>query len=874
MASPKKTAAGAASTPAMAQYQAAKQKYPEALVLFRMGDFYELFFEDAKEASKTLGIALTSRSKGADPIPMAGVPVRAFDTYLARLVKAGHKVAICEQMQDPKEAKGIVDREVVRVVTPGTLTEDNLLDDQRSNYLAALRRRGDQAGIAWVELSTGRFQICECPSHAVEDELARIQAAEVLIPDQAEEDHATLSTLCGSVTTRPTYEFGTESAERALADFFSTANLSGFGIEDMPRAVAAAGALLSYLQETQLSALPHIRRIETYHREEFMLLDRATRSSLELVDTLRGDGHGTPLLEVVDDTQTPMGSRLMREWLLAPLTKVEDILQRQTAVAELHGSAKMLNAGQEELRGILDLQRLTTRISCARANARDLVALKQSLQKLPALLHSIADSQGDELRRIASEMDPLPELAERIQDCLVDEAPLTLREGGLVRSGFHSELDELRSLASDSKKWMAEFQAREAERLGIPNLKVGYNKVFGYYIEITHANRNATIPDSYIRKQTTKNAERYITEELKGFETRVLKSEDRAKDLEYELFGELREFVASKTESLQRTAELVARLDVLAGMASIARSRKYCRPEVDDSLALGIQDGRHPVLEATHAAGTFVPNDSDLLAPERRLVLLTGPNMAGKSTYIRQNALIVLLAQVGSFVPAASAKVGLVDRVFTRVGGADDISRGASTFMVEMTETANILNNATERSLVILDEVGRGTSTYDGLALAWAIAEDMHERIGCRGFFATHYHQLTSLSETCSGIVNSRVAVREWGDEVVFLHRIESGGTDRSYGLHVGRLAGVPDSVLSRAKEILLKLEDQTEGAAALVSDSRPASDAPTQLELFQPPREKVLKALGALDIDSMTPIEALQALADLVRMLAGHPAK
>ncbi|MHC5064791.1 MAG: DNA mismatch repair protein MutS [Planctomycetota bacterium] len=874
MAAAKKTAGGNSSTPAMAQYQAAKQKHPEALLLFRMGDFYELFFEDAKEASKVLGIALTSRSKGADPIPMAGVPVRAFDTYLSRLVKAGYKVAICEQMQDPKEAKGVVDREVVRVVTPGTLTEDNLLDDRRSNHLAALRIAGGQAGLAWVELSTGRFQVCECGEDAVEDELARIQAAEILIAENPESSSTDLSSVCANVTARPAYEFSVDSAERALAAFFSTANLTGFGIENMPHAIAAAGALLSYLEETQLTALPHISKIEAYHREEFMLLDRATRNSLELVDTMRGDGQGTPLLSIIDDTRTPMGSRLMHEWLLSPLTKVDAIAQRQSAVAELNETSGMITAAQEELRGILDLQRLTTRISCARANPRDLVALKQSLQRLPALLLTLAESVSDELRRISKEMDPLPEVAQRIQDCLIDEAPLTLREGGLVRSSFHPELDELRSLASDSKQWMAEFQAREAERLGIPNLKVGYNKVFGYYIEVTHGNRDAEIPESYVRKQTTKNAERYITEELKSFETRVLKSEDRAKDLEYELFCELREWVAERTERLQRTAELVAELDVLVGLASTARSRSYCRPEVDESLALCIKDGRHPVLEATHAAGSFVPNDSDLSAPDRQLVLLTGPNMAGKSTYIRQNALIVLLAQIGSFVPAESARIGLVDRVFTRVGGADDISRGASTFMVEMSETANILNNATERSLVILDEVGRGTSTYDGLALAWAIVEDLHERIGCRGFFATHYHQLTSLSESCRGVINSRVAVREWGDEVVFLHRIEVGGTDRSYGLHVGRLAGIPSSVLSRAKEILSKLEDETEATASIVGSGEQAEEAPTQLELFQPPREKVLKMLSGLDIERLTPIEALQKLAELVKTLGEPPAR
>ena len=772
-------------------------------------------------------------------------------------------------MQAPKEAKGVVEREVVRVVTPGTLTEDNLLVDQRSNYLAAVRNHGERAGIAWIELSTGSFQVCECSQSEAEDELARLDPAEILLSEDMEND---LSLLRGSKTRRPAYDFARDAALRSLNEFFGTNNLEGFGVQAMSEAIGAAGALIAYLKETQFGSLPHIRKIEVYRRDAQMILDRATRASLELVETLRGDGQGTPLLKIIDETRTPMGSRLLREWLLAPLTEVDAICRRQEAVTEFHQRSEIVARMQEELRGIFDLQRLTTRISCERANARDLVALKQSLVRLPKLLTELAEMSCESLQKLAADMDPLPELAAAIDHCLLQEVPMTLREGGLVRPGFHRELDELHSLAKDSKQWMVEFQARESERLGVANLKVGFNRVFGYYIEITHGNKQVDIPDGYIRKQTTKNAERYITEDLKNFETKVLKSEDRARDLEYELFCELRQRVALDTQKLQTTAALIAELDVMVGLAAVARNRNYCRPEVDDSLILNISDGRHPVLEATHSAGSFVPNDTDLEAPERRLVLLTGPNMAGKSTYIRQNALIVLLAQIGGFVPAKSARVGIVDRIFTRVGSADDISAGASTFMVEMSETANILNNASERSLVILDEVGRGTSTYDGLALAWAIAEDLIGRIGCRGLFATHYHQLTDLASHGRGVVNLRVAVREWGEEVVFLHRIEAGGTDRSYGLHVGRLAGIPAPVLTRAKEILGRLEQEESSVSEALAGERSADcHSPRQLELFQSPREKIMREIASTDTNSLSPMDALTKLAEWVRSLAEH---
>jgi DNA mismatch repair protein MutS len=854
------------STPAMAQYLAAKRQHPDALLFFRMGDFYELFFDDAKVASKALGIALTSRSKGEGAIPMAGVPFRAVDGYLKRLVQQGHRVAICEQMQDPKDAKGVVERQVVRVVTPGTLTEDSLLDERRPNHLVAAVVAKDRAGLAWVELSTGAFKVHECELAQLPDELQRIEAAELLLAeDMRAGERPFLRGVDPPLTFRAGYEFGRETATRALCAFFRTATLAGFGLDDLPLATGAAGALIGYLQETQLTALPHVRTIEVWQEGRYMRLDRATRQSLELVETMRGSDGGKSLLEVIDRTHTPMGGRLLRAFLLAPLTDVDAIAARQDAVAELVADRALRQALADSLKEVLDLERLTARAAFGRAHGRDLVALGQSLAPLPAVQSRLRDCRSPTLRRLADELDPLPDVAQAIAGKLVDEPQLGIKDGGLIRGGWHRELDELRLLAADSTAWLARYQQQLGERTGIASLKVGFNKVFGYYIEVTHTHREVALPADFVRKQTTKNAERYVTDELSAFESKVLKAEENGKALEYELFTALRGEVGAQVARLQRTAALVAELDVYCGLATVAADRGYCRPVVDDSLALRIEDGRHPVLEATHVAGTFVPNDTDLAPPARRLSLITGPNMAGKSTWIRQNALIVLLAQIGSFVPAKAARIGLVDRIFTRVGASDDISRGASTFMVEMTETANILNNATKRSLVILDEVGRGTSTYDGLSLAWAIAEDLHDRIGCRALFATHYHQLVDLAGEGRGIQNQRVAVREWGDEIVFLHRIENGGTDRSYGLHVARLAGLPKAVLERAQAVLHELEDEgDEVRTKLLASRQPQRKGPRQKDLFAAPPHPVVDELRKLDVDGLTPRQALDLLAKL----------
>ena len=864
MSKPKKT-------PAMRQFDAAKTQHPDAIVFFRMGDFYELFHDDAKVAAKALGITLTARGKGESAVPMAGVPVRALDGYLRRLVQIGHRVAICEQTQDPKEAKGIVDRAVVRVVTPGTLTEDNLLDVRRNNHLAAVSFGKARCGIAWVELSTGAFFVTEVPEDRLADELARIEPAELLLAeDQRGKDQSWLPQSATPIAYRAGYDFGGDGGARLLQEHFAVSTLAGFGIDDAPLAIGCAGALLAYLKETQQGALPNLRQLEVWRDGAFLGLDRTTRQSLELVQTMRG-GEGTPLLTILDRCDTPMGARRLRNWLLSPLAQLHAIQSRQDAVGEIHADDELRATVKAHLSQVLDLERLSSRAAFGRANGRDLVGLRLSLEQLPVLKKQFSECKSELLRELAETIDPLPELTSAIKQALVEEPPTTIKDGGLIANGYHAELDELRELARNSTEWLARYQQRLVEETGINTLKVGFNRVFGYYIEITHANSKAELPAEFVRKQTTKNAERYVTDELRELETKILKAEENSKALEYDLFSALRDQVAAAVDRLQATAHAVADVDVCCSLATVAIERDYCRPQLDDSCTLKIEDGRHPVLEATHAAGSFIANDTDLCPPSKRLVLLTGPNMAGKSTWIRQNALIVIMAQVGSFVPAKAAHIGLCDRVFTRVGGADDISRGASTFMVEMTETANILNNATDRSLVVLDEVGRGTSTYDGMSLAWAIAEDLHERISCRALFATHYHQLMDLAGPDRGIVNCRVAVREWGDEIVFLHRIEQGGTDRSYGLHVARLAGIPKAVIDRAETVLNKLDDEgDEVREALVSQRDRQRPGPQQRELFTPPPEPVIEELMKIDLDDLTPRQAVDWLREHQQQLKG----
>ena len=870
-----RSGARAESSPMMEQFWKAKKEQPDALLFFRMGDFYELFHEDAEIAARELGIALTARSKGDAAIPMAGVPVRAMEGHLLRLVGRGHKVAICEQLTDPRQSKGIVERGIVRVVTAGTLTEESALDARSSNFLAAVWVSGDQAGLAWVDLSTGRFHAAESSRRSLVDDLARIAPAEVLwCPDlvqSAPEVATELQKQLGErLSERDLWRFDRDTTRRALLDHFRVATLEGFGLEDDAMAIPAAGALIEYLAETQRGTIEHVLGIELESTSAHLVIDRATRSCLELVETQREARTAGTLLSTIDQTQTAMGGRMLREWVLAPLREVAPILHRQQGVAELKDAPFVREELRELLGGVRDIERLVARIATGRGNARDLVYLASSLEPVGPLREKLSGVYSAILEDLREDLDPLDDVVSRIRATLVDEPPPTLKEGGLIRRGYSEELDELFQIAGDGKAWMARYQAKEAERTGIQGLKVGYNSVHGYFLEVPRG-QVSLVPEDWNGKQTLKAAERYATAELDEFQTKVLSAEDRSRDLEYSVFEELRSEVAAEVRRIQDTARAIARLDCLAGLAEVAAKNRYVAPTVDDSTQLEIEEGRHPVIEVQPDAEVFVPNDSLLDDSEHVVTVITGPNMSGKSTYIRQTALITLLAQIGSFVPASRARVGVVDRIFTRIGSADDIGRGASTFMVEMIEIANILNNATGRSLVVLDEVGRGTSTFDGLSLAWAIVEHMHDRIGARTLFATHYHQLTGLSERLRGVCNKSVEVREWEDSIVFLHKIIEGGTDRSYGIHVARLAGVPRELLERAREILGDLEEDADDLAPRIARQESGGEAEAgaqQLSLFSSGPSAAERALADLDPDQLTPIQALLELQRLKGLL------
>jgi DNA mismatch repair protein MutS len=851
----------------MEQYSAIKAKHPNEVLLFHLGDFYEMFYEDAKTAARVLQIVLTSRSKGESKIPMAGIPVRAAQNYINRLLKAGLRVAVCEQTQDPEEAEGIVERAVTRIITPGTLVEEAILEEKRNNYLAAAVEDGGKTGLAWVDLSTGEFRLEDLPSEHLADELVRLSPSETLLPSAAAEAQSPRvgQASGGIVTAWHDWTFDRDNAARALREHFEVKSLSGFGVEDLGPAVAAAGAILAYLKETQKGPLRHLVRLERHVAEGRMFLDRQTQASLELTETLRtGERQGT-LLWVLDRTRTPMGARLLRGWATSPLSRVEDVRARLAAVGELFESETVRKAVQKNLEGVSDLERALARVGSGRANPRDLVGLRASLAPLPELAGLKFKAKG--LKDL--EIGTHGKLAAYLGKALADEPPHLLTEGGIVRKGFHEELDKLRSLATDGKSWIAEFESKEAKRTGIPSLRVSYNKVFGYYIEITNVHQSK-IPSDYVRKQTLKNAERYITPDLKDYEATVLNAEGRSKDLEYEIFQEIRSKVAEEIPELQRTARALAALDALASLAQVARENNYAKPEVDESLVFDARDTRHPVLEAVREE-KVVPNDV-VAGGESPILLITGPNMAGKSTYIRQAALLALMAQMGSYVPAAKARIGIVDRIFTRVGASDELARGQSTFMVEMSETANILNNATARSLIILDEIGRGTSTFDGVSIAWAVTEHLHEKLRARTLFATHYHELTELGKTLKGVKNLHVGVKEWGDGIVFLHRIMEGPTDKSYGIHVARLAGIPQAVVDRSKVILAGLEAMTDGPKAA---RKPRAADLLQLALFAPPalpqaEDPLRKELAALDPNRLTPIDALRKLADLAARAKG----
>ncbi|HWL08325.1 MAG TPA: DNA mismatch repair protein MutS [Planctomicrobium sp.] len=870
-------------TPMMQRYMEVKAETPGTILLFRMGDFYELFHEDAQVAAKILGLTLTSRDKNSDsPVPMAGFPYHALEGYLRKLIANGHRAAICEQVEDPKTAKGMVRREVTRIVTPGTLTDDALLDPRQSNYLASVYPLKNRVGIAWLELSTGRFQCVEVEQKedagalgsrlAFLDELARIEPAEILIPEQLRSHpiYASLIELKGAVLTeRPAWCFAAKQCRDTLLKHFQTATLDGYDFTDDDSVnITAAGALLDYVQETQKTSLGHIVQLEPYRRGTNLLIDETTRRSLELTRTQREAGRDGSLISVLDETCTPMGARLLTEWLSNPLTDRIAINRRLDAVEELVRDSKLCRDLRDQLKEAYDLQRLSARVATFRASPRDLGSLAKTLALLPKIKAQLTGRQSDLLKQLEVRLDLCEEVRGEIEQTLVDEPPLLTSEGGMIRSGRNSTLDELRDLASGGKRWIAEYQAKEIERTGISTMKVGFNKVFGYYLEVTAA-QLTKVPQDYIRKQTLKNLERFITPELKEYEDRVLKAEGQSQALELELFQNLRNLVATACTRLQQTAEVLATLDVLCSLATLAMRQNYCRPEIVDEPCLEIHNGRHPVLDRIMSSGEFVPNDiflgmtsSESKTSGPVIALITGPNMAGKSTYIRQAALLTILAQMGSFIPAGSAKIGIADRIFARVGASDELGRGQSTFMVEMTETARILNMATERSLVILDEIGRGTSTYDGISLAWAITEHLHDHINCRTLFATHYHELTELPKTMSRVSNWNVAVHEDQGEVVFLHKIIPGAADRSYGIHVARLAGVPRGVIDRAGTILSTLENDHQDASGKTKIPARKKQNTRQLKLFVDLDDHpLLNELRDLKLDELTPEAALNKL-------------
>jgi DNA mismatch repair protein MutS len=848
-----------ALTPMMQQYQRLRASVPaDTLLLFRLGDFYELFFEDAKEASGLLNLALTHRNS----VPMCGMPYHAAPGYIAKLIRAGRRVAICDQTSDPQPGK-IVTREITQIITAGTVSEMDLLKSNRPNYLGAVYFQEGVFGFAYAELSTGEFRVTQASDiSTLMDDLARISPAELLVSERQ-------STQFGEIEGTLSYDdfaFLADHARFNLCEHFGVKSLDGFGCTDMPAAIGAAGAIVHYLKQQLRRKVDHLRSLRCDARDNYVLLDAATQVNLELVES-RGT-RNTSLLAALDRTVTPMGGRKLRAWILQPLRDLAELERRQQMIADLLHESDLIAALRHSLKSVRDLERASGRLSQASGNARDLVALKTSLQQIPELKRELRrliermefgtgrdaspkappDSIGEDSaafstsdpyqNQLERELQEMPELAQKLSHALVDDPPMILKEGGIFRDGFDADLDELRQASRDGKTWITELQEREIAESGIKSLKVRFNSVFGYFIEITKSNL-ANVPARYIRKQTTVGGERFITPELKEMEAKILGADERARHLEYQLFQTLREETLRELGPIQQTAAALGTLDVICSLAETARLFGYARPVLNRALKLVICDGRHPVLDQNLAEEKFVPNDTDLDGDRTRLAIITGPNMAGKSTYIRQVALIVLMAQIGSFVPATSAEIGLVDRIFTRVGANDDLSRGQSTFMVEMNETANIVNNATERSLVILDEIGRGTSTFDGLSIAWSVAEFLHDKIKARTLFATHYHELTKLAEERKGVANFNVAVREWNEQIIFLRKIIPGGADKSYGIHVARLAGVPKEILDRAKDILSHLE-KPNGAAEVQKPAKSRRSkkvvsvpAKPQLDLF-----------------------------------------
>jgi len=870
----------ATPTPMMRQYLEIKSQYPDAILFFRLGDFYEMFLDDAVTASRVLDITLTSRNKGSDDeIPLCGIPYHSAQPYIAKLVEQGHNVAVCEQVEDPKEVKGIVRREVVRIVTPGMVMESDLLTPNENNYLLVISRSESGFGVATLDISTGEFRVIQGQNIGdVRREISSVNPRELLVNELDKEwliDELEGLTQNRSLNTLPEWAFEYADAEQRLIRFFKADSLDSFGCQNQPNAVCAAGAALHYIEETQKATVEHIRTLKTYHVSDYMVLDDSTRRNLELTATLVDGKRQGSLLGALDRTVTAMGGRKLRQWINHPLLDCHSITQRHGLVTELVQSPLLREDVRDSLDGVYDLERLTARISMASANAKDLVALNLSLERLPPLLQQLNQLTSALGKNIQQEIDPLEDVAELIGNSIAENPPFVIREGGLIRDGYIEELDELRLISREGKGWIARLEKTEREQTGITTLKVRYNRVFGYFIEVPRT-QVAKIPDTYERKQTLANSERYFTPELKEYEDKVLGAEEKLVALEYEIFQKIRTQVSQQGARIQATADALASLDVLVSFAMIAHERNYVCPTMDNGTLLHIEEGRHPVIECMNLSERFIANDVHLDTVADQLLIITGPNMAGKSTFMRQVALITLMAQIGSLIPAKSAQIGVVDRIFTRVGASDNLARGQSTFMVEMSETAHILNHATPRSLIILDEIGRGTSTFDGVSIAWAVAEYLHdnEQVAAKTLFATHYHELTDLATTRERIENFNIAVREWNDQIVFLRKIVPGGASHSYGIQVGRLAGLPDEVIQRAKEVLGNLEQgefSCEGQPRLAKsrqDSATTTDIQSQMSLFAGTNDALRQRLLTTDLNTITPIEALNLVDELKKLI------
>lgn len=844
-------------TPIRQQYLRIKNQYPQAIVLFRLGDFYETFDEDARITAKELEIVLTSRGMGkGHKVPMAGIPYHAIDNYLARLINRGYKVAICEQMTKPGETKGIVQRDVIRVVTPGTVIEPNLLAGKSNNYLVGIVPDEKEAGLAYVDISTGEFAVTQLPLNRLIPEIERLKPAECVLPKNTDINGFNLS---APVTRLDDWRFEYDTAYKTLLDHYKVATLDGYGCANLPLAIRAAGGVIQYLQETQKTVLGQLSGLATYSTETFMALDAQTQRNLELFQSSRSGEAAGSLLSVIDLTKTAMGGRLLKKWLGQPLLDIDKLKQRQDGIAWFVGSSLARNQTISLLGDIADLERLINRIKSNNALPRELVSFRRSLELIPELLKAV----GNEA--LSAGLKPCPDVVALISKAIEEEPASVLGEGGVIRAGFSEELDTLRSSSKNARQYLANLEKQEREKSGIKSLKVGYNRVFGYYIEISQSNLSQ-VPAEYIRKQTLVNGERFITPELKEYESLILNAQERIEELESSLFRQICGQIAAYSEAILELAHTLANIDGLAGLAEAAVRYNYVRPELTDGNEIVISGGRHPVVERTLQSGSFIPNDTTLSNEENQLIILTGPNMSGKSTYLRQVALIVLMAQIGSYVPAGSAKIGLVDRIFTRIGAGEDIAAGQSTFMVEMVETANILNNATSRSLIILDEIGRGTSTYDGLSIARAVVEYIHNhpRLGSKTLFATHYHELVDLAGLLPHVKNYNVAVAEEGGKVIFLYKIVPGGVDKSYGIHVAQLAGLPKSVVHRAHEVLAELEKDSPALKKPIARGKKPEETPIlQLSLLSH-KSPVIEELAKLDINSLSPLEALTKLYEL----------